>query len=263
VRRVWLYLALAFAISWGAYALRRFGSFDPVADEALRLTVKFGPSLAGVGVAAAYGGKAGLVDLLIRLRPPVRHARWVAIAFGLPIMIVLLAVALRALIGGSVRPLAVPPLGQALSVFMTLLATRFFLGGGLGEELGWRGVMLPALQERMEPLRASLIIGVAHGIWHLPAYGAGVLFLTLFTVSGSIVFTWIYNNTEGNVFLPALMHATANASLPFLEQVVPAVDGELGFPMLVFLLWAAVAWLLVTRQGIAGKKPSGAEQCLG
>jgi hypothetical protein len=34
--------------------------------------------------------------------------------------------------------------------------------------------------------------------------------------------------------------------------------------MLVFLLWAAVAWLLVTRQGIAGKKKtSGAEQCLG
>ncbi|MDX1430562.1 MAG: hypothetical protein R3282_09750 [Rhodothermales bacterium] len=35
------------------------------------------------------------------------------------------------------------------------------------------------------------------------------------------------------------MHATANASLPFVEQIVPPVDGELAYPLLVFLLWAA------------------------
>jgi hypothetical protein len=65
----------------------------------------------------------------------------------------------------------------------------------------------------------------------------------------------MYNNTEGNLFLPALMHATANASLPFLEQIVPVIDGELFFPMLVFLLWAAVASLVVWRLGPNGLGP--------
>jgi len=81
----------------------------------------------------------------------------------------------------------------------------------------------------------------------------------LFTVSGSVVFTWMYNKTEGNLFLPALMHATANASLPFLERIFPRIDGELAFPMLVFVLWAAVAALLVWRLGPTALEPDDGE----
>lgn len=256
-RKAWTFLLLAFGISWGAYALRRLGSWDPGIDEALGLAVKFGPSLAGLGVAAAYGGATGVWELVRRLRFPFRHPRWIAFAFGLPIVILLTALPFRALMGGSIRPLDLLPFAEGSLVFGSLLANRFFLGGGLGEELGWRGVMLPALQSRVGALQASLIIGVAHGAWHLPAYGPAVLFLTLFTVSGSILFTWMYNNTEGNLFLPALMHATANASLPFMEQLVPAIDGEILFPMLVFLLWAVAASLVVWRLGPSGLGPDG------
>lgn len=255
VRRVWMYLALAFGISWGAFALRRATSLDPVFDEALRLIVKFGPSLAGIVVAMVYGGFAGLEDLVRRLRIPLRYPGWMAMAFGLPIVILLVALPLRAATGGPILPFKSIPVWEGVALFGSLLATRFFLGGGLGEELGWRGVMLPALQRRVGALSASLIIGVAHGAWHLPAYGPGVLFLTLFTVSGAVLFTWMYNNTEGNLFLPALMHATANASLPFVERLVPAIDGELAFPALVFLLWGAVALFVVWRLGREGLEP--------
>ena len=81
----------------------------------------------------------------------------------------------------------------------------------------------------------------------------------LFTISGSIIFTWMYNRTEGNLFLPALMHATANSSLPFLERLVPAVDGEILFPMLVFALWATVAGLIVWKVGKGGLGPTARE----
>lgn len=246
-RRVWAFLAIAFGISWGAYTARRFGSWDPTVDEALRLIVKIGPSLAGIIVALVYGGATGFVDLVRRLTPPLRYPSWVIGALTLPIGILIVALPLRSVLGGPLQPFARLAIGEGVAVFGTLLATRFFLGGGLGEELGWRGIMLPALQERMTPLNASLLIGLAHGAWHLPAYGPGVLFLTLFTVAGSIVFTWMYNNTEGNLFLPALMHATANASLPFMERIVPAVDGEIAYPLLVFSIWGLVAWLLVPR----------------
>ncbi len=254
-QRVSIYLALAFGISWGAFAIRRAMSWDPVIDEALRLVVKFGPSLAGIFTAAAYGGVGGLMDLTRRLKLPVRHPGWAAMALGLPIVILLVALAVRAGIGGSIRPFNLIPVAEGVVIFASLLATRFFLGGGLGEELGWRGVMLPALQPRVGALQASLIIGVAHGLWHLPAYGPGVLLLTLYTVSGSILFTWMYNNTEGNLFLPALMHATANASLAFVERIVPAIDGELTYPVLVLLLWGTVALLVVSRLGRGGFEP--------
>ncbi len=51
--------------------------------------------------------------------------------------------------------------------------------------------MLPTLQSRMGPLNASLVIGLCHGAWHLPAYGGGAVLLTVFTVSGAFVFTWM------------------------------------------------------------------------
>ena len=257
-RKIWSYVLLAFGISWGAYFFRLAGSWGPGIDEALRLTVKFGPSLAGIGVAAAYGGAKGVWELIRRLRIPFSRPRWILLAFGLPLLILIAAVPIRALVGGPLRPFAAMSIAEGSLIFGSLLATRFFLGGGLGEELGWRGVMLPALQSRVGALQASLIIGVVHGAWHLPAYGPGVLFLTLFTVSGSILFTWMYNNTEGNLFLPALMHATANASLPFLEQLVPNIDGEILFPMLVFGLWATAAWLLLWRLGPNALEPTGA-----
>ena len=86
---------------------------------------------------------------------------------------------------------------------------------------------------------------------------AVALFLILFTVSGSILFTWLYNNTDGNIFLPALMHATANASLPLVERIVPAIDGEIVYPLLVFFLWGVLAWFVVSRLGLApiGEEP--------
>jgi membrane protease YdiL (CAAX protease family) len=115
--------------------------------------------------------------------------------------------------------------------------------------------MLPALQRRMNALDASIVIGLFHGAWHLPAYGVGAVLLTLFTVSGAVVFTWMYNRTGGNLFLPALMHATANASLPFLETLVPAIDRELLFPLLVFGVWVAIAGMIVWRVGRDGLDP--------
>ncbi|WP_336251118.1 CPBP family intramembrane glutamic endopeptidase, partial [Stomatohabitans albus] len=36
----------------------------------------------------------------------------------------------------------------------------------LGEELGWRGVLYPALAERIRPRYAHLVMGTIWGLWH-------------------------------------------------------------------------------------------------
>jgi membrane protease YdiL (CAAX protease family) len=249
---VWFFLATAFAISWGAFFLRQATQWPGAVDEALRLITKFGPSLAGLAAAMLVSGIAGVRDILRRLlKVPVGLA-WFTLALALPMVILLCCLVIRSALGGDVWRTSGLTVASGAGLYLALLATRFFAGGGLGEELGWRGFMLPHLQARLSPLHASIVIGLFHGAWHLPAYGVATLFLTVFTVSGAIIFTWMYNRTDGNLLLPALMHASANASLPFLEALFPAIDGELAFPLLVFALWAVLAVFLVRRMGPSG-----------
>lgn len=98
--------------------------------------------------------------------------------------------------------------------------------GGLGEELGWRGFRLPRMQTRYNALIASLIVGVLHGLWHVPMFfiegltpyqemaaaagvGIAILGYTLFYVTPwSILYTFVYNNTKGSLLIVCVLHAS-------------------------------------------------------
>ena len=38
----------------------------------------------------------------------------------------------------------------------------------LGEEIGWRGFLLPRVQELTDKRRAAVVTGFMHGLFHLP-----------------------------------------------------------------------------------------------
>ncbi len=179
---VWFFLLTAFGISWGAIFLRR------AADEGLRLTTKFGPSIAGLIAAFRVGRMVGVRDITRRLLTVRVRIAWFALCLFLPVIISMGSLAIRSIFGSDVWRASEVNLMSGLGLYLSLLATRLFAGGGLGEELGWRGFMLPHLQARIGALHASIVIGLFHGAWHLPAYGIATLFLTVFTVSGAIVF---------------------------------------------------------------------------
>lgn len=252
---MWLFLLVAFGISWGAFLIRRAAEWPLAVDQTLRMTVKFGPSVAGILAACWVRGLGGVSEILRCLVTVRVNVAWFALALLLPILVVSVALPIRYLLGNDILAPRGLDLADAVGLYVTLLAVRLFAGGGLGEELGWRGFMLPQLQPRLGALNASVVIGLFHGAWHLPAYGFGAVILTVFTVSGAVIFTWMYNRTDGNLLLPALMHASANASLPWLETVLPAIDGELLFPLIVFGIWAALAVILVWRVGARNLGP--------
>jgi membrane protease YdiL (CAAX protease family) len=45
-----------------------------------------------------------------------------------------------------------------------------FVVGPFGEELGWRGYLLPRLLEKFHPIKFSLLIGIIWACWHLPLF---------------------------------------------------------------------------------------------
>jgi len=109
----------------------------------------------------------------------------------------------------------------------------------LGEELGWRGYLLPKLLP-LGQIPAMLISGVIWGIWHAPAIlqghnypenpVLGVGMMIVFTVLLGIIFSWLYLKTR-SPWAPALAHGTVNAvaGLPllFLTDVNLSLGGSL------------------------------------
>lgn len=109
------------------------------------------------------------------------------------------------------------------SVTMSAIIFTAFVGGGQ-EEFGWRGFAVPELQKSFSPLLASVILGIMTAMWHLPLYLNGWYqdnpsFNDLFLIMGSriaynipttIVITFFFNRTQGNMWLMILLHIAHN-----------------------------------------------------
>jgi uncharacterized protein len=89
-----------------------------------------------------------------------------------------------------------------------------------GEEYGWRGYLLPRLLPLGE-IRASVLLGVIWGVWHLPLLLAGlnypgvnvwlaIIVFTFVTVALSFTYTWFYVASGGSVLVAAVYHASTN-----------------------------------------------------
>jgi len=117
----------------------------------------------------------------------------------------------------------------------------------LGEELGWRGYLLPKLMERFagdeqvsQPdmvgaRRMALLVGVIHGVWHWPLFFLSTkldsgsafpfpLVYLVFTCSMSVLLTWV-TLRSGSVWPAAVGHGAVNATSALAGYMVkgPAV----------------------------------------
>lgn len=110
---------------------------------------------------------------------------------------------------------------------------------GIGEEMGWRGVALPLLQSRYTALKASMILTVFWAGWHAPLFlyrpgymhmdVGGAIGWLLSLLTGSILTTWFYNSSRGNVLICAVFHATIDVafSSPGCDARISGIMGML------------------------------------
>lgn len=130
----------------------------------------------------------------------------------------------------------------------------------LGEELGWRGFLLPKLLP-LGQWRAILLSGAIWGIWHAPAIlqghnyptrpVAGVFMMIVFTVLLGAIFSWLYLWTR-SPWAPALAHGSINASAGMPVLFLKGVDISIGGTIASVIGWIPLAlfvgWLVWTRR---------------
>jgi membrane protease YdiL (CAAX protease family) len=142
------YYVLAVAISTGLGLLLNV-------SLVFGLLALFGPAVAAVVAARLAADGAGVRAIRIRTtRWRVRPIFYLA-AIGLPFVAYGIGLAAYVLLGNRAPdvPGGVTIVGLVLFVLV------------IGEEIGWRGFMLPILLGRMSPLLASGVTGVAWALW--------------------------------------------------------------------------------------------------
>ena len=251
------YFALAFAFTWTLWvpaALEARGSIPALPVPATFLGV-FGPLVAAVVVTAQEDGRAGLRSLLGRVVRWRVAPMWYAVAILGPLVLQLGAIGLHVALGG--RP---PGFGSLVGALPTLLLVSVYMAFtvALGEEVGWRGYALPALQARHNALIASLILGVMWALWHLPVFfNPDTLYSNLpfglwvaYAVPLAVVITWLFNSAGGSALLAILFHAGLNASSELWKtipgySVEPASLAEaLTLNTHVYVMGAIPVWLV-------------------
>ena len=89
-----------------------------------------------------------------------------------------------------------------------------------GEELGWRGYLLPKIGEKLSPLSATVFTGVIWGLWHAPIiamgynYGtnnpiAGIFAMTVFCTVLGIISGFLTYKVR-SIWPAVLFHASIN-----------------------------------------------------
>ncbi len=235
------------------------------------------PSALALIMAFALGGKEGGMSLLrSAVRWRVGWGWWAVAAFG---MVGIYFAGLAAFLAtGGEAPSFGALRNEFLLVPIFLVVVFLPFNGPVGEELGWRGYLLPRLQSgRMGPLGASLLIGIVWGLWHLPVFfnessvqgSLGFEFLAPFvagSVASAVIMTWLYNRTRASVLVAGIIwHASTDFWGPLILTDISIaagpggsveLEGALYAAVLVVLVLAATAIAVSTRGRLGYRPPS-------
>lgn len=262
------YLAIAFGFSWAMFLLPlAFSSLGEATVGMIRLVAfilaMWGPGIAAI-VTTLFISKEPFSTLALN-----RFGKfWVYLAaWFVPPLLAALAIPLSVLLGlAEYDPemtllnnmIAQLPEGSGMTLEILLIvqiAQGIILGPAInvfatmGEELGWRGYLLPKLLP-LGQWKAILLSGLIWGVWHAPAILqghnypgyeiAGVFMMILFCVVLGAFMSWLYLATKSS-WAPAFGHGAVNAwgGLPLIFLVA-------GFNPLWGGTIASLAGILVT-----------------
>ncbi len=265
---IWSFLIINYIISWSFL----YPSYRLILDNEgipplalIGLIGAYGPSIAAIIVEGIISKQSlrSLLKRLIKIRLGLRSYLFIIL---LPILLYILAylITFSLFEGGDL--IVNWKKGLSNIYFWVLVALPF---GPMGEELGWRGFLLPRLLKIHSIFKSTLIVGLAWGIWHLASFtfpGAAipeflpvniwtiVLFIS-YTIGLSFMYTYVHFKSGGSVFAAILLHAFLNAAANITSDFFTESENFniLLFSYILFLVLTALLGIVLIRKQLGLK----------
>ena len=229
--KIYVFLILTLLWSWTNWFIGLNCLSDGINQESIGKFLVFffvgvyGPTISGIITTLLFDGLKGVFELIKKLfiwKAPLKYYVYIIL---LPLLFVIIGIALYSQFIGKIGSFDIMAF---LSIPTILLAGLY--AGPLGEELGWRGFLLPKLQKSYSNLNSAIIIGFIWFIWHIPLWwapfgtlvsGEPISLISVFTyfimlICLSIIITWLVINSKGSVLIAILFHLSINAGIALL-----------------------------------------------
>lgn len=158
-------------------------------------------------------------------------------------------------------------LSESVPVILAVFVTLGFLQSmvsALGEEIGWRGLLVPDLARITSFTNTALISGAAWAVYHYPLilfadYNSGtprwyaMLAFTWLVFAASFVFAWL-RLRSGSVWTAVILHASHNL---FIQAIFDQLTEDRGitryitteFGVGLALAYSVAAWICWRKRG--------------
>lgn len=228
-----LFLFLTFALTWAMWfpaALTKLNGGVPALgpDNPVGQFGRWAPGIAAIILTVIFAGKQGVGDLFRPIKIWRVNIGWYLVALLYQPFLFLLAKWIDGIFGNNYEVLSPLTTVDGPIFFVGLAVVVSAIPGAFMEELGWRGFALPHLQIKNNALIASIVLGLIWGAWHIPSmifFGEtnawNIILSVINFIPVTILFTWLYNNTQGSLLVVTLFHASTQYSNNFLG-VIPS-----------------------------------------
>ncbi len=244
-KQILTYLLLVFGFSSLPYYLMIHTGHIGAGNGLVVSLVMWCPAFAAFATCALFGINLATLGWSWR---PARYVAWayvIPILYALPVYIVAWA-AIRGSFAFSdfASPLAsafgFPDWPRATALFLAIpcyaiLGVISSTARALGEEIGWRGFLLPRLVQQTGFTWGCLLSGCIWAVWHYPGllfadYNAGtrpafaLTCFTLMVIADSYIMGWM-RLKSGSLWTAAVMHASHNL---FIQAIFDRMTAPVG-----------------------------------
>jgi membrane protease YdiL (CAAX protease family) len=250
------YVILAYGLTW-LMALPLVLSYLGILAIEVPFTIQyllpFGPLSAAILVTWLEKGVSGIREILGRMTKWRIRPLWIVVAILSVWALYLVSGAIIVMIGQPWPDLSL--FGYVMYMpYLTFVGTwlLWIFTYGIGEETGWRGFLLPRLQNRFSALTSALLVSLVWAPWHIPMFLynenlmslglVGTVFWVIGLMFGSVLLTWLYNNSEGSILMTALWHGTYNLFTGAVGQAAGLMAGIISIFVMVWVVLVVIIY---------------------